>query len=381
MTHLAQGLGLDLTDTLTGDLELFAHLLESAGVSINKSEALFKNLTLALGEGVENILDLLLEENDGGHVGGIFSRLVLDEVTEAGVVAVTHGGLKRDRLLSHLENGLHASHGKLDLVGDLLSRGFATVLLHKLLLDADQLVDRLDHMHRDTDGAGLIGDGAGDGLTNPPSGVGRELVAAAVLKLLDGLHKTHVSLLDQVEERESAVGVLLGDRDDEAEVGLDHLCLGAKGQSEMLLEIAVAVVELVDAHPVLAMGLMNLRGKVLDVADVLGLLTLLCRVLLVLGLQRVKRLEVVVRMGDEILHDLRLEVELGIDLHDLIDLLLKDGLILRSCLLCRRDLLDVVVRNRVGEALELLAKAWKKLQIALAALDLLVLDDAVEALT
>ncbi len=86
---------------------------------------------------------------------------------------------------------------------------------------------RLDHVHRDTDGARLVGDRAGDRLANPPGGVGRELVAAAVFELVHRLHQADVAFLDQVEELQATVGVLLGDGDDQAQVGLDHFLLGA----------------------------------------------------------------------------------------------------------------------------------------------------------
>ena len=65
--------------------------------------------------------------------------------------------------------------------------GFAAKILDQLLLHAHQLVDRFDHVHRDADGARLVGDGAGDRLANPPSGVGGEFVAAAILEFLDAL--------------------------------------------------------------------------------------------------------------------------------------------------------------------------------------------------
>jgi hypothetical protein len=80
-------------------------------------------------------------------------------------------------------------------------------------------------VHRDADGARLVGDRAGDGLADPPRGVGRELVAAAVFELVDRLHQADVAFLDQVEELQAAVGVLLGDGDHQAQVGLDHLLL------------------------------------------------------------------------------------------------------------------------------------------------------------
>ena len=90
-------------------------------------------------------------------------------------------------------------------------------------------------MHGDADGARLIGDRARDRLPDPPRGVGRELVAAAVLELVDRLHQADVAFLDQVEELQAAVGVLLGDGDDEAKVGLHHLLLGLAGLALALL--------------------------------------------------------------------------------------------------------------------------------------------------
>ncbi len=76
-------------------------------------------------------------------------------------------------------------------------------------------------MHRDADGARLVGDGASDGLPNPPGGVGGELVAAAVFELVHRLHQAEVAFLDQVKELKAAVGVFLGDGNHQAQVGLD----------------------------------------------------------------------------------------------------------------------------------------------------------------
>ena len=97
---------------------------------------------------------------------------------------------------------------------------------------------------RNADGAGLVGDGAGDRLADPPGGVGGELIAAAVFELLDGLHEAHVAFLDEVGEEQAAVLVLLRDRDDEAEVMLNHLGLGALRFVEVLADVAGEVQEL-----------------------------------------------------------------------------------------------------------------------------------------
>ena len=62
---------------------------------------------------------------------------------------------------------------------------------------------RLDHVHRNADRPGLVGDGPRDRLADPPGGVRRELVAAAVLVLVDRPHQARVAFLDQVEEAQA----------------------------------------------------------------------------------------------------------------------------------------------------------------------------------
>jgi hypothetical protein len=69
---------------------------------------------------------------------------------------------------------------------------------------------------------------ARDRLADPPGRVGRELVAAPPVELLDGADQPERPLLDQVEERQPLVAVVLRDRDDEAEVRLDHPLLRAQ---------------------------------------------------------------------------------------------------------------------------------------------------------
>ena len=114
----------------------------------------------------------------------------------------------------------------------------------KLLLHPHQLVDRLDHVHRNANRARLVGNRAGDGLANPPRRVGRKFVAAAILEFLHRLHQAHVAFLDQVEKGEAAVGVFFGDRNDEAQVGLDHFGFGAKRFAQPAAQFLVALGEI-----------------------------------------------------------------------------------------------------------------------------------------
>ena len=67
---------------------------------------------------------------------------------------------------------------------------------------------------------------AGDGLADPPRGVGGELEALGVVELLDRADQAEVALLDEVEQRHATTHVALGDRHDESKVRLGELLLG-----------------------------------------------------------------------------------------------------------------------------------------------------------
>ena len=123
--------------------------------------------------------------------------------------------------MSLTSRAVHSSSAAISSGGRL-----AAELLDELALDVHDLVQLLHHVHRDADRARLVGDRARHRLADPPGRVGRELVAAPVVELLDGADQPERTLLDQVQERQAAAEVALGDRDDQPQVGLDHVLLG-----------------------------------------------------------------------------------------------------------------------------------------------------------
>ena len=159
-----------------------------------------------------------------GGLGGGQRAAVLDEVAEVGVLLLADRGLERDRLLRDLDDLADLLGRDLDLLalghrlGDLLDRRLAAELLEELARDADQPVDRLDHVDRDADRPGLVGDRARDRLPDPPRRVRRELEALLEVELLDRADQADVALLDQVQEGHAAADVLLRDRDHQPEV-------------------------------------------------------------------------------------------------------------------------------------------------------------------
>src|SRR3954447_12055658 len=90
MAHFSEGLGLDLSDTLSRDTELTSYFFEGAAVSVDQPKPLLQNLALAFGQCFQDILDLLLQENDRSHVARVLRALILDEISEICLFAFPH---------------------------------------------------------------------------------------------------------------------------------------------------------------------------------------------------------------------------------------------------------------------------------------------------
>jgi hypothetical protein len=97
-------------------------------------------------------------------------------------------------------------------------------------------------VERHADDAALLGERLQDRLADPPDGVGDELDPLGLVELVGRADQAEVALVDQVRERDALVLVLLGDRDDEAQVGAHErverlLVVGADalGEAHLLL--------------------------------------------------------------------------------------------------------------------------------------------------
>src|SRR5215207_2568188 len=226
---LLEALVLDLPDALAGDVEGPPHLVERARMLAAEPVAELEHAALAVGEVLEGLLQRLLGEQLGGALEGGLGALIGDELAELRLLLVA------DRLLEG-DGGLGRALDRVDLLGldvagdlgDLLRRRLAAELGDQLALRAADLVELLDDVDRDADGPRLVGERSGDRLADPPGGVGGELEAPAVVELLRRTDQAQRPLLDQVEEGQALVAVVLGDRDDESKVRLDHLLLGVE---------------------------------------------------------------------------------------------------------------------------------------------------------
>src|SRR5262249_57474131 len=102
-------------------------------------------------------------------------------------------------------------------VGEVLRWRVTAHLVDHVAVHARDAIERLYHVHRDPDGARMVGDRPSNGLADPPRRVGRELEPAAVLEPIHGLHQADVALLDKVEQRQVASEIALCDRDYQTE--------------------------------------------------------------------------------------------------------------------------------------------------------------------
>src|SRR5713226_1934570 len=225
MAQFAQGLGLNLTDALAGDVELFAHFLQRAAAAIVQAEAQLQHFALALGQAIQHIFHLLLEKLVAGGVGGSQRGMIFDEVAQVAVVLFANGRFEADRLLADFYDLAHFLRADLHLLGNLFRRRLAAQVLQQTTADADQAVDRLYHVDGNTNRAGLVGDSAGNRLANPPRRIGAELVALRVIEFLDRANQADVALLDQVQQTHAPANILFRYADDQAQVGLGQAAL------------------------------------------------------------------------------------------------------------------------------------------------------------
>src|SRR3954453_9747467 len=183
--QLAECLRLDLTDTLAGDAEIGAELLEGLRRIAVEAEAPDDDLLQPRFERLDGRAQL---DSPRGHGGGAVRGLalhVLDQVAVEGL-AVADGRLERHRVADQLEQLGDALARMARDAADLLERRVAVERLRERAARALHLAHLLGDVHRQADRAALVGERAIDRLADPPGGVGRKLEAELVVELLDG---------------------------------------------------------------------------------------------------------------------------------------------------------------------------------------------------
>ena len=242
-------------------------------------------------------------------------------------------------------------------------------------------------MDGDADRAGLVRDRARRRLADPPRRIRGELIAALVLELLDGLHEARVALLDEIQEREAAVHVLLHDRNDEAQVGLNHLFAGLAPTLERNPKLFKGFAELVGRHAEFRLQFFQVFANFGEFG-VAALRAPLAGKLPLTFLQRNEgQIDCLVRLVTKRLQYLLLEIEVEEGLAQCAAGILHA--LFRTADLLGRRLLAVLLEFRqlglglveaLRDVLEHLAEGGQLFHVGVAVIVELVRDDAVEAL-
>ena len=102
--QLTQRLCFDLTDPLTGDIELLTNLFQCAAATVFQTKAQAQYLFLPWSQCLEHLAELLFEQDVAGSIGWSRSVLILNKVTQMAVLLLADGGLQGDGLLGDLQD-------------------------------------------------------------------------------------------------------------------------------------------------------------------------------------------------------------------------------------------------------------------------------------
>ena len=76
--------------------------------------------------------------------------------------------------------------------------GVALQIAAQIAVGFLELVQLFHNVDGQANGAGIVGDGAGNALANPPVGVGRKLIAFVGIKFFGGAVQTQRPLLNEI---------------------------------------------------------------------------------------------------------------------------------------------------------------------------------------
>src|SRR5271170_907559 len=181
---LAQRLGFDLPDAFTGYVKLLPDLFESVLALAADAEAQADHFLFFRRQGLQNISGLVAHVRIDHRIHGRTYLAVFNQIAQRGFAVAAYWSFQRHRIARNGLEFLDLLHGNVHAAADFVVGRDAAKFLFELAGGAQELVHALVHVHRNTNGAGLVGDGARDGLANPPGCVGGELVATPVFELV-----------------------------------------------------------------------------------------------------------------------------------------------------------------------------------------------------
>src|SRR3989338_8843767 len=167
-----QHLSFDLTHTFASNPEFFTHLLQRMRNAILQTKSHFNNLSLSSGKILKHVHDILSNQLS---IGGFTWRKrfrIFNEITQLTVFFRTNGSLERNDILRNLQNMTDLLNVHSHFSSQLFNQRLTPQFLNQTALRMSQFIDGLDHVNRNTNCPRLVRNGTGNGLTNPPRGIG-----------------------------------------------------------------------------------------------------------------------------------------------------------------------------------------------------------------
>src|SRR5699024_3812368 len=200
MSQLSQCFGLNLPDPLTGNAENFTHFLQGACPAVIQTESQAQYILLPVSQRIQHVFKLFLQELIRCMIGWALCFLVLYEIPQMAVILFTDWCFKGYRFLGNLEDFPDFFSRQVHFLSNFLRCRFTSEVLQQLTLYPDQFIDCFNHVDRDTDRPGLVGDGSCYRLSDPPCSISGEFESLGEIEFFNGFDQPHITFLDQVEK-------------------------------------------------------------------------------------------------------------------------------------------------------------------------------------
>ncbi len=141
------------------------------------------------------------------------------------VFLFTDRSFQRNRILCDLLDLTDTVDRHIQLFCDLFRQRFPAQLLQQNPRRTRQTVDRLHHMHGDSDRARLVCDRARDRLTDPPRRIRGKFESFLIVKLFHRFHQSEVAFLDQIQKQHPASDIPLRNGNNQPQVCLRQALL------------------------------------------------------------------------------------------------------------------------------------------------------------
>ena len=129
MAEFTERFSLDLTNTLTGNIEFLTYFLQRSRSSVIHTKAESEYLLLSVGQCIKNLIQLFLQK----RLCCCFRRhrniVVLNKITKMAVFLLADRSLQGNRLLRDLQHLTHTFNRHVQFFRNLFRRGFPSQLL------------------------------------------------------------------------------------------------------------------------------------------------------------------------------------------------------------------------------------------------------------